>query len=388
MGQTMDSTIANVSDRLEARLEAISNPDALGAMWLDLQRRADCSFFQSWAWIGGWLRCLPPGLDRRALVVSRDDDVVGLGVLVANRRRRYGVVPSAALFLNETGDPGVDPISLEYNGILADRRCAGSVVRFCLAWLAERETGWDELTLGGMTRADAEACAGAARETGLMVRIGGTERYDYVDLAAVRNNGGDYLGLLSANTRYQIRRALRRYDGAAAPAVETAGNIGQAMEIFDDLKRLHQASWVRRGQPGAFASSFFDRFHRDLIATHFDSGEIQLMRMTASGKLIGCLYNFVKDRRVYAYQSGFAFDTDPRLKPGLVSHTLAIGYNLARGAGIYDFMAGESQHKRSLGTNAAEMTWLVIQRRRFRFRVENGLRSLWHMAKREERMRP
>ena len=60
----------------------------------------------------------------------------------------------------------------------------------------------------------------------------------------------------------------------------------------------------------------------------------------------------------------------------MCSHTLAVRYNLGQGARIYDFMAGDAQHKRSLGTDAAEMDWLVLQRRRFRFRVVDALQSI------------
>ena len=77
----------------------------------------------------------------------------------------------------------------------------------------------------------------------------------------------------------------------------------------------------------AFASGFFADFHRALVTKQSDTGEIQLLRISAGKKLIGSLYNFVKNGRIYAYQSGFNYDPDPRLKPGLVSHCLAIEQN-------------------------------------------------------------
>ena len=122
--------------------------------------------------------------------------------------------------------------------------------------------------------------------------------------------------------------------------------------------------------------TFFESFHRDLISRRFRAGEIQLLRVLAGEKRIGCLYNFVKDGHVYAYQSGFDYGTDSRLKPGLVSHCLAINFNLAKGAQIYDFMAGDSRYKKSLGTDFVEMSWLVLQRPIRRLRFENALLSI------------
>ena len=141
---------------------------------------------------------------------------------------------------------------------------------------------------------------------------------------------------------------------------------------------MHQTYWTRRGHPGAFLRGFFEPFHRDLIFRRFGAGEIQLLRVLAGEKCIGCLYNIVKDGHVYAYQSGFDYGADSRLKPGLVSHCLAINYNLAIGAQVYDFMAGDSRYKKNLGTDFVEMSWLVLQRpiRGSRFEIDRRYGTL------------
>ena len=129
----------------------------------------------------------------------------------------------------------------------------------------------------------------------------------------------------------------------------------------------------------------FEDFHRTLIRDRFAAGEIQLLRVAAGGAPIGYLYNFVHDGHVYAYQSGFRYDDDPKLKPGLVTHAMAIEHNLRAGARVYDFMAGEGQHKASLGTGSSELFWLVLQRDRLRFRVEDGLRKVKQRMRRKGR---
>ena len=94
----------------------------------------------------------------------------------------------------------------------------------------------------------------------------------------------------------------------------------------------------------------------------------------------------MKNRRVCAYQSGFNFDADSRLKPGLVAHSLAVEYNLRMGANIYDFMAGEGQHKRSLASNFEAMIWLVVYRKHLKLRFENLLRDINARANRKMAM--
>ena len=367
---------ASAPSGLSVQFEPVAQPDVLGERWEDLERRSAYSFFQSWGWIGCWLKHLPHGLEPHALIVSAGTEVVGLGILVARRELRHGLVRSNGLYLNETGNPLIDPLGLEYNGFLADRRFAGSVVGCCLEWLTRCAHGWEELHLGGLERANAVACAEIAKDIGLKSLVRDKRRYDYVDLEHVRRTGADYLSLLGRGTRAQIRRALRLYEDEGRPCVCAAQDVEQALDALAELKALHQAYWRGRGHPGAFASDFFERFHRDLIHRLFDAGEIQLLRIAAGQKLIGLLYNFIKEGRVYTYQSGFDYDSDPKSKPGMVSHYLAAEYNLAQGAKIYDFMAGDARHKRSLGTDAEEMTWLVLQRPAAKFRMENTLRSI------------
>ena len=131
-----------------------------------------------------------------------------------------------------------------------------------------------------------------------------------------------------------------------------------------------------------FANPFFERFHRALITDLFAAEQVQLLRICAGGRPIGYLYNLVQGGRVHNYQSGFAYGPDARLKPGLVSHALAVEHNLARGASCYDFMAGDSRYKRSLATGTDHLVWLVVQRSRLKFRLEHALRAMRNCARR------
>ena len=362
---------------LRATLEPVTSLDELEDFWLNLERRSDCSFFQSWAWIGCWLRLLPASLTPLLLRISAGSEVVGLGVLIAREETRHGILQVRRLYLNESGDLGTDPLSLEYNGLLIDRRIGHLVIeRFCLAWLVRHEKNWEELNLGGQTTVATTAWAQAAIEADLGFRIWSKARCDYVDLSKVRNSGTGYLDCLSRNSRYQIRRAIRLYETTGPLSLTAAQTPAEGFAFLEELRDLHQTSWIRRGHPGAFASEFYGRFHHDLVSGWSGSGDIQLLRVSAGNQVIGYLYNLVKDGVVYAYQSGFNYDSDPRRKPGLVSHAFAIEYNLKSGARIYDFMAGKAQHKKSLGTDVVEMTWPVVYRKLTKLRIENLLRDL------------
>ena len=67
---------------------------------------------------------------------------------------------------------------------------------------------------------------------------------------------------------------------------------------------------------------------------------VDLLRVRAGDTTVGCLYNFVSRGDVSFYQSGLAYETDGKLKPGLVCHALAIDHAARAGHRWYDFLAG------------------------------------------------
>lgn len=349
--------------------------DGIHALWTALEPRSDASFFQSWGWIGCWLRTLPRDQSVFALIVRDDTKIVGLSLFGKSRYVRRGFISSLGYYLNETGSAYHDALTVEYNGPLAERGSLAHVVDACVASLLGNSEEWDELFISGVDLAQCAAFEAAGRKHHLTHRILDEKPSYYVDLDAVRTKG-DYLRFVSQNTRYQIRRAMRLYEDEGRVAFDNAASVDEALVFFAGLEELHQAYWRARGRPGSFSNPFFVRFHQQLIRDRFAAGEIQLARISSPGKVIGYLYNFVYRGRVYAYQSGFQYEADNKRKPGLVSHYLTIEHHLRSGARVYDFLAGEGQHKQSLATNAHSLVWLVEQRDRLKFRMENSLRRL------------
>jgi CelD/BcsL family acetyltransferase involved in cellulose biosynthesis len=94
---------------------------------------------------------------------------------------------------------------------------------------------------------------------------------------------------------------------------------------------------------------------------------------------MGVLYNFVQDGVVSFCQSGLQYESDNRLKPGLVIHALVIQACMDRGFATYDLLASGpegSRYKESLATDSAVLGWTVIQRPTVRARIFRGLRAV------------
>lgn len=340
----------------------------VASIWQTLEAAVRPAYFLTWAWMETWLSVLPRTAMPRVAVITRAGAVVAVCMLGRRRQLRHGIVPVRGLHLNTTGVVSLDELCVEHNAVL----CAPGTSCPVAALVALLPRDWDELALPAV---DAGAFDPLTVPADYKVQLDGEVAAPFVDLARVRATG-DYLALLSSNTRSQIRRARK---AVGRCELEVAATLAQAFEIYDELVALHQASWQGRGQPGAFADPWFDRFHRTLIAARFAHGEIELLRIRAGDKTIGCIYNLISSGQVMFYQSGLASFSDPHIKPGYLCHAAAIEHAAAAGHAVYDLLGGDARYKASLSTDATRLLWLRVQRRRRRFVVEDHLK-IWKRA--------
>lgn len=331
-------------------LTRVRDFQSLGRIWRELEERADGSFFQGWTWTG----CLAEERfsDPILLEARIGPEVVALALF--NRRRdRLG---RERLHLGESGDPALDCPYIEHNGVLVARGQPGDLAGRCLAAARrlplEGRRPWlpRAIVASGVPEPLVQACGG---------RILRSQRGWRADLGAVRRGGGCYLASRSPNTRQQLRRSARALAVHGPLTVARPRDAAEAMVFLAGLESLHQARWQARGRPGAFAPPFFGRFHRALVGRGWDRGEVRICRLSINGTNVAFLYNFRYRDTVLAYQSGFAeLAGGAALKPGYTAHALEIRCCVEAGAETYDFLAGDSRYKRSLGDSSYMLHWV------------------------------
>jgi CelD/BcsL family acetyltransferase involved in cellulose biosynthesis len=348
------------SDTWVVSIDDLRGSAAVEPLWRELQARADHSFFQSWGWIGAWLRTFPEHAGLLCLRVCFQGRVVGLSVLGRNEVATSRFFSSRALLVSEAGVPDHDSLTVEHSGMLMERGLEREILEHGFRHLYQIDWPWDELFVSGVEHQHAAIYVDAAKAAGLTPEVRAEHPYYFVDLNALRDAGGDYLATLSRNTRFQIKRAMRLYESHGALRVYKAQSLPEALAMFEKLKRVHQACWVARGEPGAFATERITEFHQQLISACFERGEVQLLEVYAGEHVLGYLYNFVMDGVVSNYQTAFLYEDDARLKPGLVSHALAVEQALSEDLSVYDFLMGDQRFKRSLAKSEGTMLWLVL----------------------------
>ena len=367
---------------MEVQLHDVrTNKERINRIWLDFEKCPSTAYFLSWGWVSNWLHSLPVDVDLKLAVGNEGKAPVWACFLGSRYIVRKHLVPARSLFLNATGIPKVDRLSIEYNKIFTQSPCG------CSLWdiLEELDSklAWDEFVLPGLSvdefpGNDLANCPSAWR-----LVIMRDDPSPYVDLGMVRSHG-DYVSLLGRNARSQMRRCFRAYDEQGNITLDVPHDMRQALEIFEELVVLHQGRWRSMGCDGAFSNEYVYKFHKRLIQSRFPFGEIQLLRVRVGRQTVGCLYNFVFNGRVLFYQGGLSLGNDRRMKPGWLCHCEAIRHSVREGYEIYDFLAGESQYKYSLSTHENRIIWAKVQKSLLRFELERqalsvkrSMRSFW-----------
>lgn len=361
---------AGRSDAVRVQIEPLRDLAATEAAWTNLEARASPSFFLSWLWIGTWLSHLPKDAAPHILIARTSDLIVGMAVVCRRKTWRLGLRPRAQWLLHETGVPQFDRLCIEYNGILVDSSAAEVITAACLDSAIRHLGKSDQLVLSGITTDLENIACRAAAGVGLVEEVRDTQIAHWVDFVEMRRLNMDYRASLGRNTRQAVSRTLRLYGERGRVEYRVMETVPEALAAFAELAELHRARW---GHKGAFANPAFQPFHEDLIARGVPTGAVRISRTTVAGRTIGVLYNFVHGGEVLHYQSGFLYEEDAKLKPGLLSHVMAIEDSFARGERGYDFMAGSAGHKSRLANADRSLKWVVFGRDTIERRIETNV---------------
>jgi CelD/BcsL family acetyltransferase involved in cellulose biosynthesis len=335
------------------------------------------SAFLAAGWVSAWIEAFGSQL-RPAALIWRDsgDDPVGVALL-SLRLERAGPMRIRAAYLNATGEQRV---ASEHNRILCVPECREAVLDGLRDHL--RGQSVEMLRLCGFEIDDAEALQ---KRWPRGPSYGFVSEDRHVRLDELRQQQQPYLQTLSRNTREQVRRSLRLYEQTYGPiACERITDPTAMGAAFEELCALHEARWRARGEAGVFADERVLRFPAALRRAQPAGGAgsapaVEFLRVRCGDTTIGLLYNLLHGGRVNFYQSGLRYEADGKLKPGLVTHALAVQRYAEAGYDEYDFLAGEAdtvQYKMSLGRESRPLVWRDLSAPGLKMRAIQVLRLL------------
>lgn len=346
-----------------AHFTLLPDRDVLATRWQALEARGYGSFFIGWTWVGAWLESYAV---RPELLSVTDTDGQDMALALVGHAMAPRLLGRAAtLSLNQSGNVSADRAFVEYNGLLT---AAGSEETAAHAALSaiDRRHDWRALRLSGIAPGSPLLALPHRRA----VRVDASPVYQ-VDLEAVRGAQGDYLSLLSANTRSQIRRSMKDR-GGALPIVARATSEADVTAWVGDMQALNSG----RHADNAWDDPAFCRFVTALALRGLGNGEVEMLRLTDGVGCIGLLVNFVYRGQAMNYQSAFLAPASSKDKPGLLCHSAAVADYAARGLSLYSLLAGKDRYKASLATREESLEWWVLERFAPRLEAEALMRRV------------
>lgn len=358
----------------KASTSCLTAPGQFLEDWAALYQNAGhTTFFQTPAWMNAWLGSIPAETDLYRIDVFDDDGLKLLGAAGRPRRRAPRLIGFTEARLHEFGNPDYDAIYVEYNDFLTAQGADELRVPALHALLDELNKT-DSVVFRNITPAMKLAVEKVAASRSLNLRILSEQPVYVCDLKRPRADGSAFIDRLSAGLRADIRRSHRAYEERGAVQCKLAQSTAEKTRAWERLVELHTARWRARGKAGAFANPRFLSFHERLCNAAPD--HIQLLEFRVGDQTLGILYNFIDGDAVRQYQTGFLYEDDKRLMPGLVCHALACQHYMDKGFALYDFMAGDAEYKRRFGEQKTTLRSIALDRTDWRRKAYGVVKKL------------
>ena len=282
-----------------------------------------------------------------------------------------------SIALNQAYLPKINDINIEQGGFAGTSRSnLGPGLNALLEYLFE-DPSWHELKLNALLSSQDSVVLDAAKKYNLnaIQTYNSTSYYIKFDEIRAKHNG-DYLTSRSANTRQQIRRSLKLLETEFGKVMlKHPADLSEAHSWLDDLNEMHRARWNTDSESSGFMKPAFVKFHHDILNTYFESNVVKIVRVTAGATTLGInMYYIFQDGACFTF-GGVNYAIDPKTRPGIVTHYLAINDFLKKDYKIYDFLEGRHRYKESLCTHTEENHGWALQRKRLDLVLENKLRN-------------
>jgi hypothetical protein len=351
--------------------------------WQSLEARIGSHALKSsWSWINTWLDYFgkDAGYDHGmpytfVFGVENGQDIGAALVPISSFDLGAFTVPTIAF--GTAGEPLWERTYVQYNRLLVDLNHINAFAQSLVQYVARQR--WSVLWIESFVVEHAEALIKACGNIGMDFEIK-REVAPTFDFSKLSPDEEIWQGI-SHDQRSKIRRSMKLFNTQfGACSVEWATTREQALDILEELTRLHTSQWRNKGNPGAFRTQRLRQYHCQLVETFFPDHLIAF-RVKQGDTTIGCLCNLVEDDggHITNHRSGLITVEDNRLKPGYVTNLLFMQEARKRGYSEFDFLDGHVAYKKHL-TNA-EHTLVSIE-------AYKGLRSKVYRTARDFYRRP
>ena len=243
----------------------------------------------------------------------------------------------------------------DYRDFIVER---GREEGFCAALLdhlSGRE--WHTLKMESVreTSPTLKALHSAAESAGMSVEI---EPEDVAPVAVLPPTWDEYVAGLSKKDRHELRRKIRRLDGAGEVSRSVCGSPDQLPSMMADFFRLHRASSPDKA---IFMTEAREAFFVDAVEEAARRGRLRLEMVSLDGRPVASCLGFEYAGAFLLYNSGYD-PAQPKLSVGIVSKALAIRGAIESGDSVFDFLRGSEDYKYRLGGQDHQVCRVLVRR--------------------------
>ena len=182
-----------------------------------------------------------------------------------------------------------------------------------------------------------------------------------------------YVASLGKRMRSKVRQALRRAEEAGATFTWCDDPLALAAHL-QGLFDLHAKRWNEVGEPGSFADENRRNFFARLARYQFTRGALRFARLEIDDEPIGYQFGALQGGRYYQLQEGFD-PAEERFRIGTALRAWVVRELIEEGVRDYDFMAGDTRHKRDWGAEPRPCRTVAFALPRLRARLAYGVRA-------------
>jgi len=304
----------------------LETPDSLTSSWSKLQHlRWDAVFILPY-WLKVFLGEFGSGSEPYLFTLREDETVIGIAPLQLKGEKAYFTGKADVCdYLGFAVEPGREQ---EFFNLLLDN-------------LKQQGIGFLDLCC---LRPDSSATnlIAVAQNRGYQV----SSKPEAVSLELdLPDSWEEYLGMLNAKQRHEIRRKLRRLEEEGEVDYCTISDAEAVLHLIDTFFKLFKES---REDKAAFMTARMESFFRVMAKALAEVGLLKLGILKLNALPIAAVIYFDYQDTVYLYNSGY----DPKfssLSVGLLSKVLCIKDSIKMGKKKFDFMKGAEVYKYRLG---------------------------------------
>jgi CelD/BcsL family acetyltransferase involved in cellulose biosynthesis len=293
-------------------------------------------WFSSYEWLSSWWECFGDEREPFAVALLDGERPVALAPLCVGPKRMLGLRMRALQFIggsdSDYADVAVAPAGRE------------EAIAKLAATLAEQRGMWEiaELLHVRCDSPNLHPLLGSLRKLGYLTVLAFWKVSPYV---AIKGDFQEYLGRLSKNHQYDLRRKERRLQSAGPIRFRILGAADPDVRgHFEQFWEMRRARLAQAGRPQLYDECRHRALYWKLLERSEPGHGVHFSVLLCGERPIAYHFGFIAGKKLYYYTPTFDPEFHP-FSPGklLIKYLLADAFG--RGCEEFDFLLGEEPYK-------------------------------------------